>query len=497
MSNRKTILLGDICEITSSKRVKMADYVDAGVPFYRSKEIIEKSNGNDISTELFISHEHFEKIKSKFGAPIAGDILLTSVGTLGIPYQVKTKDKFYFKDGNLTWFRNFSDRVNPKFLYYWLSSPVAKRKFDEVTIGSTQKALTIVALKSIEIELPSIQVQNHIVIILDSLNSKLSNNRQTNQILEQIAQSIFKSWFVDIEPTRAKVIVKQKGGDEETQALAAQAILCGAITLAELDTLSNKQSSLQSALRNLIQTKLTVQNGDKQNHNWLPEQLVVIADFFPNALVNSELGEIPMGWNILGFKDIVEKYIDNRGKTPPITESGIPLLEVKHLPEGAIKPDLNTSKYVDNETFESWFRAHLETDDIIISTVGTIGRICMVPKGVKIAIAQNLLGMRFKREIVSPYFMYYQMNGYRFKHDVDARLVITVQASIKRKDLETIDLLSPPITLQNQFERFVKPFIAIQQSHQETELKKLRDIILPKLLSGELSVNIPTMSKET
>jgi type I restriction enzyme S subunit len=198
------------------------------------------------------------------------------------------------------------------------------------------------------------------------------------------------------------------------------------------------------------------------------------------------LGEIPEGWEGVGFKDIVSKYIDNRGKTPPITESGIPLLEVKHLPKDSIKPDLNTSKYVDDETFESWFRAHLETDDIMISTVGTIGRICMVPEGEKIAIAQNLLGMRFNREKVSPYYMYYQMDGFRFRNDVDARLIITVQASIKRKDLETIDLLVPPVALQNQFERFVMPFVVMQQSNQDIELAEIRDVLLPKLLSGKL-----------
>jgi type I restriction enzyme S subunit len=93
----------ELCEITSSKRIFAADYVSAGVPFYRGKEITEKYKGNlDVSTELFISEEKFIEIERKFGSPVEGDLLLTSVGTLGSPYVVRADERFYFKDGNLT-----------------------------------------------------------------------------------------------------------------------------------------------------------------------------------------------------------------------------------------------------------------------------------------------------------------------------------------------------------------------------------------------------------
>ncbi|MFP3499922.1 hypothetical protein SB759_37520, partial [Pseudomonas sp. SIMBA_059] len=82
----------------------------------------------------------FNAIKEKYGVPMAGDILLTSVGTLGIPYIVQEVDKFYFKDGNLSWFSNFKDNLNNKFLYYWFTSNTGKSEIDRVTIGSTQKA---------------------------------------------------------------------------------------------------------------------------------------------------------------------------------------------------------------------------------------------------------------------------------------------------------------------------------------------------------------------
>ena len=84
----KEYKLGDVCEITSSKRIFYSEYEDSGVPFYRSKEIINLFNKQEIATELFISEERYKEIKEKFGVPQKNDILLTSVGSIGIPYLI-------------------------------------------------------------------------------------------------------------------------------------------------------------------------------------------------------------------------------------------------------------------------------------------------------------------------------------------------------------------------------------------------------------------------
>ena len=135
--------LDECCEITSSKRIFYSEYTDFGIPFYRSKEIIESSQGQTISEPLYITEEKYNEIKTKFGVPKAGDMLLTSVGTIGIPYIVKDTDCFYFKDGNLTWFKNFNDFLESKFLYYWIKSAEGFGVLNNTTIGSSQKALTI------------------------------------------------------------------------------------------------------------------------------------------------------------------------------------------------------------------------------------------------------------------------------------------------------------------------------------------------------------------
>ena len=102
--------LGKLCKIGSSKRIHLSDYVSEGVPFYRSKEVIELANKKNISETLFISQEKFNEIKQKFPVPCKNDILITSVGTIGIPYLVENEN-FYFKDGNLTWLRDFDENL--------------------------------------------------------------------------------------------------------------------------------------------------------------------------------------------------------------------------------------------------------------------------------------------------------------------------------------------------------------------------------------------------
>lgn len=199
----ETRKLGELAEITSSKRIFLADYVNEGVPFYRSKEVIERSKGNEISTELFITEEKFRSIDAKFGVPRENDILLTSVGTIGIPYQVRAGDRFYFKDGNLTWFRNFRQDVEPKYVRYWITSKTGKERIDKTRIGSTQQAITIVGLKNIEVELPPLEEQKAIVKILSSLDDKIELNRRMNATLEAMARALFKAWFVDFEPVHA------------------------------------------------------------------------------------------------------------------------------------------------------------------------------------------------------------------------------------------------------------------------------------------------------
>lgn len=187
--------LGDLCEISSSKRIFANEYRNQGIPFYRGKEIIEKSKGNKVSTEIFIEKKRYEEIKKKFSIPKEGDILLSSVGTLGVPWLVENEE-FYFKDGNLTWISNFKD-INNKFLYYWLLSSYGQNQIYAKAIGSTQKALTIEILKGFELDLPSVEYQKKASSLLSLIDKKIINNRNLNDNLAELKATLFKAWFVE------------------------------------------------------------------------------------------------------------------------------------------------------------------------------------------------------------------------------------------------------------------------------------------------------------
>ena len=219
MTEWKTYKIGELCKISSSKRIFAKEYKDSGIPFYRGKEIIEKQKGNKISTELFISQERYDEIKNKHGVPQEGDMLLTSVGTLGVPYIVKNGEVFYFKDGNLTWFYDFKN-LDSRYLYYWFLSPFGKMNIDSKAIGSTQKALTIETLSKFEISLPGLEEQRRIAGILGAIDDKIESNRRINTNLESQAQALYKQWFVDFEfPNEEGKPYKSSGGKMVDSAL--------------------------------------------------------------------------------------------------------------------------------------------------------------------------------------------------------------------------------------------------------------------------------------
>lgn len=196
-NNWKNSKLGDLVEILSSRRVFYSDYVENGIPFYRSKEVIDFAQGNFYQPELFISKDKFEELIAKNGYPLDGDILISAVGErAGIPYVVKNLGEFYFKDGNVIWIKS-SDNLSNEFLSYWLKSFVGIETLNSLFIGSAQKALTIVGLKNIEIQLPPLPEQKAIASVLSSLDDKIDLLHQQNQTLEALAETLFRQWFIE------------------------------------------------------------------------------------------------------------------------------------------------------------------------------------------------------------------------------------------------------------------------------------------------------------
>lgn len=209
----KDYQLGNLCSVGSSKRIHLSDYVEKGVPFYRSKEIIELSKGNNISDTLYISNEKYNEIKKKFPVPQENDILITSVGTIGISYLVKDAN-FYFKDGNLTWLRNInSNIIDVKFLIKWLKSDFFLTQIYNNNIGAVQKAITIDYLRQVKISLPDLLTQQKIASVLSALDDKIELNNSINIELEQMAKTLYDYWFVQFDfPNEDGKPYKSSGG---------------------------------------------------------------------------------------------------------------------------------------------------------------------------------------------------------------------------------------------------------------------------------------------
>ena len=147
------VSLESVVNITSSKRSYESERVDCGIPLYRSKEIIQIYNGEEITDPLFISDEWFAMIRDKFGAPQENDILITSRGTIGVPFLVD-KRTFYFSDGNLTWLQSGECPKMALYLYLWIDSPMGQGAILSSTIGTSQKALPIETLKKVKLIKP-------------------------------------------------------------------------------------------------------------------------------------------------------------------------------------------------------------------------------------------------------------------------------------------------------------------------------------------------------
>ena len=164
------VRLGNIFDITSSKRVMKKEWRDSGIPFYRAREIVSINKNRPLKDPIFIDEDTYLKKIKISGKPNEGDILLTGVGTLGIPYIVPKDKKFYFKDGNIIWLKNFGN-LNSEYLSWYVQCPYMLKIIND-NRGTTVGTLTIVRSKNLVIPIPPLEEQKRIVMkIKEFMNS--------------------------------------------------------------------------------------------------------------------------------------------------------------------------------------------------------------------------------------------------------------------------------------------------------------------------------------
>mgnify|MGYP001561779903 CR=1 FL=1 len=183
--------LVDIAEVTSSKRIFQNEYVPEGIPFYRTKEIVEMYLGKQITIDLYISRNKYQEISKKYDVPKQGDILVSAVGTIGYSWVVPDNREFYFKDGNLLWLKNI--RADSNFIQLVIDSLF--RTINELTVGGAYKALTIIKLKQVDIPLPPIEIQKQIVEKIEAERKLVEGNKKLIEIYQlKIKEKIERLW---------------------------------------------------------------------------------------------------------------------------------------------------------------------------------------------------------------------------------------------------------------------------------------------------------------
>jgi type I restriction enzyme, S subunit len=185
--------LGDLFEITSSKRVFKEEWKTEGVPFYRAREIVKLAENGFVNNELFISEEMFKEYSEKYGLPKEGDIMVTGVGTLGICYVVKSDNRFYFKDGNIIWLKS-NGKANSRYVEYAFKSDFLRKQIDD-SVGATVGTYTIIKAKSTKIPLPPLPEQQRIVSILDEAFAAIAKAKANAEQNLKNAKELFESYL--------------------------------------------------------------------------------------------------------------------------------------------------------------------------------------------------------------------------------------------------------------------------------------------------------------
>ena len=454
-------LLGDIVEIKGGKRLPKSSQLQAiknDHPYIRVRDMGER----------YLPRNGLEYVPDNVFASISryivntNDLILSIVGTVGL---VSIVDEF-FNNASLT--ENCVkltglDEKDAKYLYYYLFSQYGKEAIKARTVGAVQPKLPLYNIEKIQIRWFDKLIREKIVNCLSTLDDKIELNNQINQNLESIAQAIFKSWFIDFEPVRAKITAKQEGKDPE---LAAMCAISGKSEV-EIQQMSDDDFA----------------------------ELQATAALFPDELVESKLGEVPKGWEILDIDKTTSLIIDHRGKTPKKlgadwSDSGVIALSAKHIKDGCIV-NREQLRFVDTELYNKWMKEELKEGDILLTSEGPMGEMYYLAFDEKYCLSQRLYALRANTDLISSTFLYFWLLSPFAKSDMNGRATGTTVVGIRQSELRKVKVLTPSKSICDLFHRKIMPNLKqiALNNNESVNLAQIRDTLLPKLLSGEMDVS--------
>lgn len=189
------IMLEDICISIADGDHQPPPKSDSGIPFVTISNITN-TNKLDFTGTMFVSQEYYDNLNDKRRAH-TGDILYSVVGSFGIPVFIDKEQKFVFQR-HIAILRPDPKKIVSRFLYYMMLSRDFYMKADTVALGAAQRTISLTALRKMEIEVPSYDVQEKVVKILKPFDDIIENNQKQIKLLEEAAQCLYKEWFVDL-----------------------------------------------------------------------------------------------------------------------------------------------------------------------------------------------------------------------------------------------------------------------------------------------------------
>src|SRR5690554_711467 len=399
-------------------------------------------------------------------AKVKGPGVITGrYGTIG---QVFYVEEDFWPLNTTLYVQNFKNN-NPLFVYYLLKTISYEDYSDKAAVPGINRN----HLHKAKIRVPvNPSHQQEIAEKLWVLDSKIELNRQTNQTLEQMAQAIFKSWFVDFEPVKAKVAALEAGGSEDDALLAAMQAIAGSA----LFTTDAVDADAPTQLARL-----------QTEH---PEQYTTLratAELFPSAMQESELGEIPEGWSAATLADFGDVVC---GKTPSKQKaeyygSEVPFIKIPDMHGNVFVTKAN--EYLSSEGAASQPKKSIPKGSVCVSCIATVGLVVIAIEDSH--TNQQINSIVPKKHVYTPY-LYFRMQSLN-KHLHDLASGGSATLNLNTSTFSKIQIIKPAEAVLEKYHEVTAQLLnkILEGSLESQTLSELRDTLLPKLLSGEIDVS--------
>jgi type I restriction enzyme S subunit len=364
-----------------------------------------------------------------------GDTLIAMTGaTVGkVGRFPRTHERYFLNQRVGKIYLTEPEGTDYRYIYYILSQDTYVRQMFGIADGSAQANISGTQIEGLEIPLPPLTEQKAIAGVLGALDDKIELNRRMNGTLEAMARALFKSWFVDFDPVRAK-----------------------------LD--GNKPTGLDPAT----------------------------AALFPASFQDSPIGNIPSGWEAAELGQIAYVIDCLHAKKPERCDTGQIYLQLNNIRDGGLI-DISDSFLVGSVDYKRWIsRMEAVAGDCVITNVGRVGAVGQIPEGVNAALGRNITGIRCKPDFPYPTFLIECLVSESMREEIRLKTDSgTILDALNVKSIPKLRLVRPSREIAARFETLTRPLRRrMEQNITESRtLATLRDTLLPRLLSGELRVS--------